>query len=246
MDLYEEIEFRLSRRLLEIFPSLTAGGFLAKNIADIRLAEKTIQQVLSSAQTLLAGEGVTVESLVDDERIAGWREATAKANLKASRYRSSPEQLARRYLRGKGISTPIPCVNLYCAVSFKFLAALGGYDLYRIPHTPVELRLPNPAEDSFAPLGGKSKDMPLTKDIPVYASGSTVMCWNFNHRDSRLTCLTPGTRVGLFLGEAVSSAQAVALRSALTELKEKLAENGSETSPIRIVNREQAETVIAL
>ena len=157
--------------------------------------------------------------------------AIAACGLKPSTYKSSPEQLARRTLKSGPVQTGLPLADLYCEVATRHLAPLGGYDVERLPaDAPIELRLARPETDVFVPLGGG--DMPLTDRVAVYAAGSTVLCWAYNCRDSRETCLTEDTDTGLFLGEAVTVRQQEALRVALDDLHGRLVRAGARVGPL--------------
>jgi hypothetical protein len=101
----------------------------------------------------------TSDNLGDDPGIAGWREAFRLQGLKPSRYRTSPEALARRVLRGDRIQTTLPVVNAYNAVS----VLQPGMDpqTHRQVHTPllrqanIELAqgLDDPQSSPHRPLG---------------------------------------------------------------------------------------------
>jgi DNA/RNA-binding domain of Phe-tRNA-synthetase-like protein len=200
------------------FPEILVGCLRAEGLRRLALPANEIEQLFSVARARLLAENVSLEQLTAEPRIAGWRKAVESCGLKPSTYRSSPEQLARRILKGQGISTPIPVVNVYCAVSAKYLAPLGAYDLDRLPEVRIDLRPGQPGRDRFSPLGARPEDMPITEDVVLYASGEEVLCWAFNHRDSRATCLTTETDRAIFVGEAVTSEQHAGLQGALHEL----------------------------
>ena len=218
------LTFSLSPALLDRFPDCRAGGFLVHGLraAAARLAEEP--EPLSAAA--LETAGITQQNLADEPRIQAWRRAIARCGLKPSTYKSSPEQLAARLLRGKGISTPLPVVNAYCAISIRHLAPMGGYDLRRLPEPAITLRLARPGEDVFQPLGGRAEDMPLTENVAVYASGSEVICWAFNHRDSARTCLEAETDEAVFFSEAVAPEQHAGLEAGLRELADFIRADG--------------------
>lgn len=210
--------------VLERFPACRVGGFLARG-----LASAAHRVALEPAETLaapLTAQGVTVEGISEEPRIREWRRAYQQSGVKPSTYKSSAEQLARRLLKGSWISTPLPLVNLYSAVSVKHLTPMGAYDAARLPRPEVVLRLPREG-DVFHPLGAKPEDMPLKPAVPVYASGSEVTCWAFNHRDSTVTCLHEGTETGLFMAEAVAEVQYPSLEAAFEELARALRDAGA-------------------
>lgn len=209
------------------FPDVLVGCVSADGLGGVVSSLETVR-LLQDARTAHAATGVCLERLSEDPRIAGWRQAIQACGLKPSTYRSSPEQLARRLLKGQEVNTPLPLVNLYCAVSVKHLAPLGGYDVERLPGRVIELRTGNPEHDSFDPLGASPDEMPITPPLAVYGCGEEILCWGFNHRDSKRTCLTSTTRSALFVGEAVTLAQHAPLKAALAELASLLAAGGAQ------------------
>lgn len=221
-------------------PDILVGGFMAGGLRAVTpppLPEDTAQA--------LVNQDVTIELVADHPLIKAWREAIAACGLKPSTYKSSPEQLARRTLKSGPVQTGLPLVDLYCEVATRHLAPLGGYDVDRLPcGEPIELRLAHPGTDEFDPLGGG--EMALTERVAVYAAGSTVLCWAYNCRDSRPTCLTEDTNTGLFLGEAVTARQQEALRTALEDLRGRLVAAGAEAGPIGYASAGDPEVDLAL
>ena len=193
-----------------------------------------------TAQALVS-QDVTIELVADHPLIRDWRTAIAACGLKPSTWKSSPEQLARRTLKSGPVQTGLALVDLYCEVATRHLAPLGGYDVDRLPGEPIVLRMARP-DDRFVPLGGG--DIPLTDKVAVYAAGSTVLCWAYNCRDSRETCLTEDTDTGLFRGEAVTARQHDALRTALSDLAGRLSAAGAEVGPVVFADAEHPEITI--
>ncbi len=226
-----EIEEEISRR----FPDVRSGGFLVEQLDTASGATGAHASQWESARSELLGHGLTIENLTADPRIAAWRHAFRLSGLKPSAYRSSPEQLARRLLKGENIATPLPIVNAYCAVSARNLAPMGGYDLDRLTTMKVTLRYARPEQDNFHPLGGRREDMPLTPTVAVYACDAEIICWSFNHRDSRLTCLEQHTQRALFLSEAISMEQHHSIAKALEELRQTLSANGAVVGDLAFV-----------
>jgi hypothetical protein len=124
----------------------------------------------------LVDRGVRIETIASEPLIADWRAAIAACGLKPSTYKSSPEQLARRFLKRGPLHTGLVLVDVYCDVATRHLAPLGGYDAGRLPGGDVRLRLADPSADEFHPLGGRDGEMPLGPDVAVYAVGSTRGC----------------------------------------------------------------------
>jgi DNA/RNA-binding domain of Phe-tRNA-synthetase-like protein len=227
--------------IAERHPDVLVGGLLASNL---RAAAATAagQPFPEDTAIALVSQDVTIELVADHPLIKDWRTAIAACGLKPSTYKSSPEQLARRTLKSGPVRTGLALVDLYCEVATRHLAPLGGYDVARLPADRIDLRLADPTSDTFAPLGGG--DMPVGDKVAVYAAGSTVICWAYNCRDSRDTCLTEETDVGLFLGEAVTARQHDALRRALDDLAGRLAGAGAEVGAITYAGADNLDITI--
>lgn len=237
-----ELNPEISRR----FPRVAVGGFL---IEDLQLAAREIGDAtehVRQAREALGRAGLTLQNISNDQRVVGWRDAIGDCGLKPSTYKSSIEQLSRRFLKGDGVSTPLPVVNLYCAVSTRHMAPLGGYDIARLPSRRIELREGRPETDRFRPLGGRAEDMPIRPGVPVYASGDEVLCWAFNHRDSAETCLLSGTSAAVFFSEAVTFPQREAMAAALTDLASVLNAMGARPGPVVFADAMTPHAVITL
>ena len=220
------------------------GGLVAGNLMSAAAALADQPAPVDTRQELI-DRGITVERIADEPVIADWRAAIAACGLKPSTYKSSPEQLARRVIKSGALHTPLPLVDLYCDVATRHLAPMGAYHVDALPSSEIVLRLAHPDHDVFHPLGARDHEMPLTPQVAVYAAGNTVICWGFNCRDSRDTCLTPDTEVGLFLGEAVTSRQHEPLRSAFADLAERLSGAGAEVGPAVFVDASSGAAEIA-
>jgi DNA/RNA-binding domain of Phe-tRNA-synthetase-like protein len=233
--------FSIAAPIAERHPEVLVGGFLASNL---RAAAATAagQPFPEDTAIALVSQEVTIELVADHPLIKDWRTAIAACGLKPSTYKSSPEQLARRTLKSGPVRTGLALVDLYCEVATRNLAPLGGYDVARLPSDRIDLRLADPAADTFAPLG--SGDMPVGDKVAVYAAGATVICWAYNCRDSRATCLTEETDVGLFLGEAVTARQHDALRTALDDLAGRLTAAGATVGPVSYADRTTPQITI--
>jgi lysyl-tRNA synthetase class 2 len=202
------VEVSIAEEVRARFPEVLVGGFVVVGL----------QGVPPGSWARPAG----VEVGPDDERVQGWRRAIGACGLKPSRYKSSVEQLVRRYGKGELIDSGITAVDLYCDVSARNVSPFGGYDLDRLPEPRVEMRTPRPG-DAFNAIGGRGDDeFPLLDEVVTYACGSTVMCWAWNHRDSADTGLQADTTTALFVGEAAYAVQHAALRAAVADLADTL------------------------
>ena len=231
---------RIAEAIGERHPDILVGGLLA---SGLRPAADAVagQPFPDDTARALVSQDVTIELVAAHPLIRDWRTAIAACGLKPSTWKSSPEQLARRTLKSGPVRTGLVLVDLYCEVATRHLAPLGGYDVDRLPAGPIQLRLARDS-DTFVPLGGG--DMPMTDKVAVYAAGSTVLCWAYNCRDSRETCLTEDTETGLFLGEAVTARQHGALRIALADLAGRLSAAGAHVGPVVFADAEHPDITL--
>lgn len=236
----ERLRFNIDPEVAARFPDIRAGGFLVKGLASAA-KELDVDSFIASALSVLNARIPDVQKMSEEPEIAAWRAAYKQMGLKPSEYKCSAEQLARRLLKGQSISTPLPAVNLYCALSAKHLAPMGAYDFERLAERHITLRFAIPESDSFEPLGGRVEDMPLSPKIAVYGCGSKVICWGFNHRDSRETSLREETDIAAFFNEAVAPVQYAALESAFEELRMALRKGGAVVGDIVIANAADRE-----
>lgn len=230
--LAESLTLTVEPAVVGRFPSLTVGALA---VAELDRAAATLDDVDLAAQwaeaaRALGGAGITLENLAETEEVDGWRRVTAASGLKPSKYRSSVEALTRRLLRAGAPATPLPVVDLYCALSVRFLVPLGAYDADRLPSGRVVLRPARPESDRFEPLGGPPEEYSLSDTVTVYADGDAVLCWNVNHRDSAATSLIPSTRHAVFFGEALTAEGRARLEAALVALGAELSGRGAAVS----------------
>jgi DNA/RNA-binding domain of Phe-tRNA-synthetase-like protein len=237
------VEFHIAPEVAARFPGIEvhavrARGFLAA--ADKLDHAGQLRQAVARVATL----GIDKEKLASYPPIARWREAYAGLKVRPSAFRASIESLLRRAVVGADLALPIASVNLYNAVSLDALAPMGAYDMAKLRPEPVRLRFADPARDRFAPLGGKAADFPLNPDLVVYASGNTVLCWGFNHRDNVETALDAQSDDIVFFSEAVETEGGLGSANAIGEVRRQLTALGVACSEPVLANRDQLTFLI--
>lgn len=223
---------------------MLVGGFVASGLISTSAVLGDSALPYDTAAELVE-RGLSIERLADYPVVADWRAAIAACGLKPSTYKGSVEQLVRRTLKSGPLHTPLPLVDVYCDVAARHLAPLGAYDVGLLPSSEIVLRLADPAVDQFHPLGAARDDeMPLTPEVAVYAAGTTVICWAYNCRDSRDTCLVADTGAGLFLGEAVTARQHEPLRAAFEDLRDRLTGAGATVGATQFASADQPSIAV--
>ena len=144
-----------------------------------------------------------------------WREIYKSFGEKDAR--SSVEALIKRVKNGKGIPRINPLVDIYNLASLKFELPAGGENLDAIT-SDMTLGFADGSE-KFLPIGGDAVENPNPGEV-VYKFGDTVVCRNFNYRESDITKLTSETTRAVIVFEDALGDDA-ALRAALDWIGEK-------------------------
>jgi DNA/RNA-binding domain of Phe-tRNA-synthetase-like protein len=232
-----DLHFKCDPELFATYPHLAVYAVRVHNMAAA-LAKGDAAQVLKDAVSSCT---VDPEKVPEEPMVAAWREAYGLMGVKPSKFRSSVEALLRRASKKADLEIPVASVNLYNACSIAHRAAMGAYDVARLPGNGIELRRAQPATDRFDPLGAEASAFPLTPGLVVYASGDDVLCWGFNARDSRLSALAETSSDGVFFAEAASLAQQAPARAALGMLREKFISWNAQCSAVAAANRDAPE-----
>jgi DNA/RNA-binding domain of Phe-tRNA-synthetase-like protein len=228
-----DVTFLTATDLFASFPGLTVFGLRVSNM-KATLGGGMADALLAEA---VAACALDPERVVEDPQIAGWREAYGLMGVKPSKFRSSIEALLRRAAKKGELAIPVPAVNLYNACSIVAKAPMGAYDVDRLgARTQIELRKADVANDRFDPLGGDAAAFPLNPSLVVYAAGDDVLCWGFNSRDSKLTCLTAESDTALFFSEAALPVHVEPCRQSLMMLREKFNAWGAACGEIQAAN----------
>ncbi|MGP9822300.1 B3/B4 domain-containing protein [Salinarimonas sp. NSM] len=225
-----------------IVPRVAVAAFQAHGVDALDAGTSSAE--LEAACAALRAADIDVGAIAREPPFASWRAAYAAAGMQPSKFRASVEALARRALSGTVPSTGTPLVDAYNAVSIRMLAPLGAYDADRLPAPAIVLRRAR-AGDAFSPVGGDAGKFPLTGEPVVYASGSEVLCYGFNHRDSAVTALSAGTRTAFLVGEAVDDDQRGRLARAMEALHRLLASAGARVGPIATADAAAPRATVA-
>jgi DNA/RNA-binding domain of Phe-tRNA-synthetase-like protein len=235
-----DLNFRCDPELFTTYPDLAVYAVRVRNMVAA-LAKGDAAKVLKDAVSSCT---VDPEKVPEEAMVAAWREAYGLMGVKPSKFRSSVEALLRRASKKADLEIPVASVNLYNACSIAHRAAMGAYDVARLPGNAIELRRARPAMDRFEPLGADASAFPLSSGLVVYASGDEVLCWGFNARDSRLSALEETSDDGVFFAEAASLAQQAPAHAALGMLREKFMDWGARCGEIAAADRSTPQFIL--
>lgn len=226
-------EFEISEDVLASFPEIEVAATRVRIEAPDKLVPiiKRLNHQRSSIEDELEG----VDPITSLPEIAVWRTAYSHMGVKPSKYHSSIEALLRRVKKGNDLNVGLPIVDFYNLVSIMNKAPIGAYDAGKLGGKRLALRKAKSETDTFQPLGGPAEAFPLNPELVVYGSGTHVLCWGFNTRDSEIVCVDSETKDVLFFSEVTSKARQTPAVT-ITEISEMMAEVGSDVGPVVVFN----------
>ena len=227
------MKFKVNEKLFDEYEGLKIGVITCNNIDNTSL-KNDISDETEKTKEHIKDKFADVE-LSNYPVIRRWRDIYKSFGEKKSR--SSIEALIRRLLNGHDIPSINPIVDIYNMLSLKYEVPCGGEDIDTI-NDDIELTYANGTE-SFICLGSTEEEHPNEGEI-VYKSGNTVMCRNFNYRESDITKLTEDTKNCVLVIESVIADNAD-LENALKELSQMVEENLGGTTKINILEKENNE-----
>tara|TARA_B100001123_G_C15291536_1_gene1017637 strand:+ start:666 stop:1391 length:726 start_codon:yes stop_codon:yes gene_type:complete len=215
------------------FPNFRVGIVICKGLNIPSSRNELINQFVRVA------EREAVESLVDLSiaelpEVKCWRDAYKKFGVKKTSYRSSIERLVKKVVRDRSL----PCVNgmvdLYNAVSLRWLMPIGADDLDKVC-LPLTFRAAH-GDESFVPLGSIGISSPPKKDEIIYADSEKCLCRRWNWYQNDFSAIRPDTN------RAVLTIQALApnnshVQAAANQLGALLEENCGAESSVKLADK---------
>jgi len=224
--------FEIDPRCFEVFPHLEVHAFRSLNARAVA-PSLHVQALVDRAIVEVNGVGTGA----DHPAIARWRDAYGAMGAKPSKFHSSIEALLRGVAKGRPIQSAIELVGFYNACSLIEGAPVGAYDVRKLPRGSIALRPCRPGSDRYRPLGGHPESFPLLPRLIVYADGDEMLCWGFNHRDSRVSALDTTSDEVVFFSEAAYAEQADAAARVVERMLARMIEAGGHCSAHFVANR---------
>ena len=154
--------------------------------------------------------------------IASWRAAFSSIGSKPSRYPSSAEALLSRVLKGQELPRINVLVDLYNAVSVRWVLPIGGEDVDRLTG-PLRLVVATGGEP-FDPRDDGSEVEQVPAGEVVWRDDVGVTCRRWNWRQGRRTQLTEETTRAFFVFDRLDGLRVEHLRAAVDDLSNLLVE----------------------
>ncbi len=187
-------------------------GWLVANI-DVRQNNPYVEELKVTLPDVLAKHGINDENLAAHPDIARWREVYSAMGVKPSKFRSSLEALVRRVAKGQPMWNVSSVVDCYNCVSVTAMLAMGAHDTAKVDGAIV-LRYGR-AGEKFLPLGAGGEEVDVDPHNIVYADGSKVLCWLWNHRDTRLASVSDETTEAVFIVDAAFTPKTTPIEAGL-------------------------------
>lgn len=209
------MKFVVDPKIFDEFPGVKLGVVVGLKIDNTGIKPE-INKLLKQWQEKQAQAFQGLE-LATHKRIAPWRGAYLKFGVKPSKYLSSIESLLKRVTSGSTISYINPLVDLYNAMSFKYVLPFGAEDLDTVKG---DIRL------SFA--DGTERGKYIGYDIfetcqageVAYLDELGFICRRWNWREGDRTKITPDTQNFFLVAEALPPVDSQELEEAISEFTE--------------------------
>lgn len=186
--------FEIDDEVFGRLPTLCVGVVVARGLKiarDVPEVTCILEAAAREGEERLQGKKAS-----DDPAVQPYRRAFHELGMSPSRYPSSNIALLRRIVKGKGLPSISPVVDLGNAISIRYGLPLGSHAI-ETGDDVLSLRFSRP-DDVFVPLGSDHADPTLAPGELVYAQGRLVHTRRWTWRQSEAGKVTPKTRDALF------------------------------------------------
>lgn len=207
------MRFIIDTKLFEQFPDLHVGAVVVEGADNAGLGAEILKLLRKSEQD--AGEKYAETQLSELPHIACWRKAYKAFG--ANDYRSSVEALLKRAIKGDALPDINPLVNLYNALSLKYLIPFGGEDLDK---AYGDIALGYAQGDEPCVLIGETENRSPKQGEIIYKDSAGVLCRRWNWREAERTKLAGTTTRAILVCEDLFSGNSALCLSAISEYLE--------------------------
>lgn len=180
--------YKISEEIFMKFPGYIRGVVLAYDVANGN-TPPDLADLLRQAEASVR-DRLNLDTLIEEPRIAAWREAYRAFGAKPSEFRPSMEAMARRVLRGYEIPLINTLVDIGNVLSLRHLIPTGGHAIDLL-EDDIELRLADGGE-TFKPFDSHEIEHPLPGEV-VFVEGNAVLTRRWTWRQSDRTLTLPST-----------------------------------------------------
>lgn len=202
-------KFIIEDKMFDNYPNLEVGIIVCKNVDNSTIDESFYDEFSKEKEKVITK--FRDVALAEYPVISEWRKVYKSFGEKKAR--SSIEALIRRTINGNEIPRINPLVDIYNMISIKYELPCGGENLDKID-SDIVLGFAS-GNEKFVELGSSEEETVNEGEI-VYRFNDTVICRNFNYRESDITKLDNDTKNCVLVIENILDGN---LLDALDELK---------------------------
>jgi len=191
------MKFSIAADLLEQYP-LTHVGLVFIKDCDNKTISPEVAYILRESENHLRLR-MEDKVLLELPELKLWRETYKSFGAKKGR-RVSIEAMAKRVQKGDSLPDISPLVDLYNAVSLRYIFPCGGEDLAHVKGD-VTLGFAS-GNESFYRIGGEENEPPLPGEV-VYKDDAGCLCRCWNWREADRTKLTENTQHAVLVIETL-------------------------------------------
>ncbi len=207
------MKFKVSKEIFEIQPDLCFGVVVARGVVSEKISTG-LEEAAKELEVRCSGRKAK-----ELEEVIPYREAFKAMGYNPNKFMPSIESLAGRVLKGKGIPSIDPVVDLYNSISLKYLLPIGGHDMDS-GVGDIEVRLSKEG-DKFTPFGSiEAEEMPLGE--VVYSVGNEIKTRRWIWRQGELGKISQESRNIFFPVDGFEGKNDGEVREAVKELAHKL------------------------
>jgi len=207
-----EQQFQVEPAFAALFPHCVIGTIVVRGLDNSRHGAECaalLEHEAGSAARRLGDADIATHSAV-----VPWREAYRMFGVKPAKFRSSIENLLRSARAGT-VRSINPLVDLYNAVSLRYMLPCGGEDLGAVRGPIVLTRAVG--NEHFVPLGATDEQPPQPGEV-IYRDDIGVICRCWNWREADRTKLTTATTDAFLCIEGIPPVGELEVHAACGEL----------------------------
>ena len=237
-------DFHISPEIFSAFPEVLIGVVAFGGVNSRGESAELMEMLRREEDDAVRRLGSTAVS--EHPHIAPWREAYRKFGAKPKDHPSSIENLLRRATKGHRLAHINRLVDLYNAVSLRYLVPVGGEDLDAVKGD-IELRFAGEAEPAVRLLGEPAElaRSPKPGEV-IYADAAGALCRRWNWKEADRTKLTEETARGFLVAEALPPVGRSMLEKALADLAGLLTEHCGGSVRTMLLDREEPSVELTI
>ena len=209
----------IDSQIFEQFSDYQALIVYAEGLNNFASTEESRALLRSAEQECRVN--LTLNTLSQHPHIAAWRDAYRRFGAKPKKYPCSVEALLQRMLKGQDIPAINGIVDLYNALSLKYVLPVGGEDRDKLV-SDLHLTYAQGQEPVVTTQDGQEQIAYPDAGEIIWADTAGVTCRRWNWRQGRRTQLTEETRSVYFVLDRLAPYPNETLWAAGEELKQHL------------------------